>query len=68
MATLNDSVTSVLANADVSIGMETLLFAICGRVVRGVPLHHMISPSFSIKSHIHHAQSHTLPRKHIRMC
>ena len=67
MATLNDSVTSFPVNADVSIGMEMLLFAICGRFVQGVPLYRTISLSFSIKSHVHHAQSHALPRKHRRM-
>ena len=68
MATVNYSVTSFTPSADVSLGVETLHFAAGGRFVRGVPLYCTISASFFIESHIHHAQSPALPRKHRRMC
>ena len=62
IATLNYSVTSFTPSADILLGAETLLFATGGRFV------YCTISSFFIESHVHHAQSHALPRKHRRMC
>ena len=68
MAALNDSVSSFMPSTDTLLGVETLQFTSSGRFVWGVPLYRTISFSSFMESHVHHAQSHALPRKHRRMC
>ena len=50
MATLNDSITFT-PSADVSLGLEALLFTTGGRFIRGVTIYRTISSSFFMESH-----------------